>query len=92
MPTCHKTHFGYLSDGLCLCVNRIVFADLMAAKDYRQQPYFQHNEDIPNKIYFDFILFVYKLLRTFASVKKSLEGVKSNNIRLISSFQVQFIN
>lgn len=42
----------------------------MAAKDYRQQPYFQHNEDITNKIYFDFILLVYKLLRTFASVKK----------------------
>ena len=42
----------------------------MAAKDYRQQPYFQHNEDITNKIYFDFILLVYKLLRTLASVKK----------------------
>ena len=42
----------------------------MAAKDYRQQPYFQHNEDITNRIYFDFILFVYKILRTLASVKK----------------------
>ena len=42
----------------------------MAVKDYRQQPYFQYNEDITNKFYFDFILLVYKLLRTFASVKK----------------------
>ena len=70
MPTYHKPHFERLSDGLCLCVNRIVFADIIAAKDYRLQPYFQHNEDITNKIYFDFILFVYKILRTFVSVKK----------------------
>ena len=42
----------------------------MAVKDYRQQPYFQYNEDITNKFYFDFILFVYKILRTFAPVKK----------------------
>ena len=70
MPTCHKTHFERLSNDLCLCVNRFVFADIIAAKDYRQQPYIQHNEDITNKIYFDFILFVYKSLRTFVSVKK----------------------
>ena len=70
MPTYHKPYFERLSNGLRLYVTRIVFADIMAANNYRLQPYFQYNEDITNKLYFDFILLVYKILRTFASVKK----------------------